>query len=151
MVRSRPPGKMTLTEFLQKTYFGLATDDVLRRTVYGMKKAKAVQIAAVVASLTLFSAYVVYSQLKQGTAVAPSSKLLVLTNSRTISPAKTNAIQTLAQDPNVAHSNASPNFLLLAEIRSNPPPAKSQTVFPGSKSPAVFAPEQIQRFDLKTK
>src|SRR2546430_6503674 len=116
-----------------------------------MKKAKAVQIAAVVVSLTLFSAYVVYSQLKQGGTVAPSSKLLVLTNSRTIGPAKTNAIQTLAQDPKLARSNASSNFLSLAEIRSNPPAAKSQMMFPGSKSAAVFAPEQIQRFDLKTK
>src|SRR2546430_2114343 len=106
-----------------------------------MKKAKAVQIAAVVASLTLFSAYVVYSQLKQGNAVAPSSKLLVLTNSHTISPAKTNAIQTLAQDPKLARSNARSNFLPLVEIKSNPPPAKSQMVFPGSKSAAVFSPQ----------
>jgi len=116
-----------------------------------VKKGKIAQIIAVIASLTLFSGYVVYSQLKQSGTVASSSKVMVLTNSRAVTAGKTNAALTSKQNTRAADSNTISQSILPRDTKSNTPPAKSQMVFPGSKSAAVFSPQQVQRSDSKTK
>src|SRR2546430_12756454 len=116
-----------------------------------VKKGKISQIVTVIASLTLFGGYVVYSQLKQGGAVASSAKVIVLTNSRVVTAGKTNTVQSPKQNARAGGSNTTSQSVSPRDTRSNTPPAKSQMVFPGSKSAAVFTPGQGQRVEAKTK